>query len=97
MKIVSLQGIEEFLLPMDPVSPDRKAANREEIKNIISGLAKLSPRQRSCLVLSVFEGLSMNEISKTIGIRVGTVKRYIFEARQALSKCLKKDGRNDGK
>ncbi len=56
-----------------------------------------SPRQRSCLILSVFEGLSMNEIAETMGIKEGTVKRYIFEARQFLYQHLKIDRKNDEK
>ena len=96
-KAVSLHEVAEFLMPTDQLSPDGMATTREEIEKVLQGLAKLSPRQRSCLILSVFEGLSMNEIAETMGIKEGTVKRYIFEARQFLYQYLKIDRRNDEK
>jgi RNA polymerase sigma-70 factor (ECF subfamily) len=55
---------------------------------VLDGLSKLSQRQRACLTLSVFEDLSIEEISQSLGISNGAVKRYIYEARQSLKKYL---------
>ncbi len=96
-KPVSLHEVEEFLVPTNQLSPDGVVTAREEIEKVLQGLVKLSPRQRSCLMLSVFEKLSMNEIAETTGIKEGTVKRYIFEARQYLYQYLKIDRKNDEK
>ena len=88
-KTVFLVEAEDFMVTANPVSPERLVTAKEEIKKVLLGLTMLSPRQMSCLILSVFEGLSMNEVSKTLGIREGTVKRYVFEARQFLKSYLK--------
>lgn len=93
---VCLHEIEEFV-PTGQISPDGIATIREETEKVLKGLAKLSPRQRSCLILSILERLSMNEIAETMGIKEGTVKRYIFEARQFLYQYLGIDRKNDEK
>jgi len=94
-KGVSLDEAEEFLAPVDKTSPDRRATTREETEKVLQGLAKLSPRQRSCLILAVFEGLSMKEVAESTGLKEGTVKRYIFDGRQFLCEYLGIDRRND--
>ena len=94
---VSLHEAEEFLVLPDRFSPDRSAITRENAETVLQALAKLSPRQRGCLILTVFEELSMKEIADSMGIKEGTVKRYIFEARQFLYQYLKIDRRNDEK
>ncbi len=93
--IASLHEVKEFLLPADRFSPDKRATAAEETQKVVQGLSKLSGRQRSCLILSVFEGLSMKEIAESMGIKEGTVKRYIFEARQFLYEYLGIDRGND--
>ncbi|MHC4647976.1 MAG: RNA polymerase sigma factor [Planctomycetota bacterium] len=94
-RTASLHEVKEFLLPADRFSPDKRATTAEETQKVLQGLSKLSGRQRSCLILSVFEGLSMKEIAQSMGIKEGTVKRYIFEARQFLAGYLGIDRRND--
>jgi RNA polymerase sigma-70 factor (ECF subfamily) len=96
-KTVSLHEVEEFLVPTDQLSPDGMVTTREEIEKVLRGLVKLPPRQRSCLMLSVFERLSMKEIAETMGIKNGTVRHYIFEARQFLYQYLKIDRKTDEK
>lgn len=96
-RAVSLHEVDEFLASADRLSPDRRATTREEMEQVLDGLSKLSARQRSCLILSVFEGLSMKEIAESVGIKEGTVKRYIFEARQLLCEYLGIDRANHEK
>jgi RNA polymerase sigma-70 factor (ECF subfamily) len=94
-RTVSLHEVEGLLVPADGLSPDKTAATREEIEKVLCGLSKLSARQRGCLILLVFDGLSGNEIAESMGIKEGTVKRYIFEARQSLCDYLGIKRRND--
>lgn len=96
-KTVSLHNVEAFMVPDNQISPEKTATAREEIKKVLQGLAKLSQRQQTCLTLSVFEKFSMNQIAKAVGIKEGTVRRYIFEARQSLHQYLKIKRRNDDK
>jgi RNA polymerase sigma-70 factor (ECF subfamily) len=92
---VSLDDVAAFVPSEKDISPDRIAAAEEEIRTVLDGLSRLSPRRRGCLVLAVFEDLSIREISATMGISSGSVKRYIFEARSALRQLL--GDRHDGK
>lgn len=94
---VSLHEVEEFLVLGEGLSPDMRATTKEEMEKVVQGLSRLSARQRSCLILSVFEGLSMKEISESVGIKEGTVKRYIFEARRSLCEYLGIGARDDEK
>jgi RNA polymerase sigma-70 factor (ECF subfamily) len=91
---VSLDDVAAFV-PSEEILPDRIAAAEEEIRSVLEGLSRLSPRQRGCLVLAIFEDLSIKEISEAMGISSGSVKRYIFEARSALRHLL--GDRHDGK
>jgi RNA polymerase sigma-70 factor (ECF subfamily) len=88
-KTVSLQEVEAFLPDDKSASTTESAASKEELGMVLDGLSKLSQRQRACLTLSVFEDLSIEEISQSLGISNGAVKRYIYEARQTLQKFLK--------
>jgi len=89
VKTISLQEIEAFMPDEKIASIEDSIASKEELEMVLNGLAKLSQRQRVCLILSVFEGLSIKEISQMLGISAGAVKRYIFEARQTLQEILK--------
>jgi len=88
-KTVSLQEVETFIPDEKAESITESVASKEELGIVLDGLSKLSQRQRACLTLSVFEDLSIEEISQSLGISNGAVKRYIYEARQALKKFLK--------
>ncbi|MEV4098045.1 endolytic transglycosylase MltG [Streptosporangium saharense] len=50
-----------------------------------TALARLAPRQRTILVLRYFEDLSETEISRLLGIRVGSVRSQIYRSLERLS------------
>jgi RNA polymerase sigma factor (sigma-70 family) len=77
-----------FLPAEQSLSPDRIAAARQEIAAALEALDSLPPRQRSCLVLFIFEELSMDEIAETLGVSQGAVKRYIHDARKSLRRFM---------
>jgi RNA polymerase sigma-70 factor (sigma-E family) len=53
-----------------------------------AALSELSPRQRACIVLRYYQDLPVAQIAATLGLREGTVKRYLSEAMTRLSACL---------
>lgn len=53
------------------------------------GMAQLPPAQRAVLVLREIEGLSYEEISRTVGCTLGTVMSRLFYARRRLQRLLK--------
>lgn len=62
----------------------------EEIIQAISGL---SPVYRTVLNMFIVDGFSHEEISKQLGIAVGTSKSNLFKAKLQLQKILKKDNK----
>jgi RNA polymerase sigma factor (sigma-70 family) len=53
-----------------------------------AAIASLSHRQRVCIVLHYFEGLTDAEIADAIGISVGSVKTHLHRARATLARRL---------
>ena len=69
----------------DPVDQ----ASHAETANAIEGALKELPvDQRSCVVLYHVEGRSLEEISESEGVPIGTVKSRLFRGRQALAERL---------
>jgi RNA polymerase sigma-70 factor (ECF subfamily) len=52
-------------------------------------LATLNDRQRAVFVLFELEGLSTDEVARTVGCPAATVRRQIQEARQKVERCLR--------
>ena len=71
--------------------PDAVAADRVDVHN---ALARLSPRERACIVLRHYEDLTVPEIAARLEIGEGAVKRYLSDARTRLEPLLH-DGADD--
>ena len=56
-------------------------------------LLKLSPRERSCVVLRYYEDLKVADIAQWLGISPGAVKRYLSDALGRMAIAL--NDRND--
>ncbi|MFI6500432.1 SigE family RNA polymerase sigma factor [Nonomuraea typhae] len=58
-----------------PDRADVDATHRSELRMVLRGaLARLTPRQRTVLVLRYFEDLPDHEVAKVLGCSVGTVR-----------------------
>ncbi|GAB4084677.1 SigE family RNA polymerase sigma factor [Myceligenerans cantabricum] len=66
-------------------SPEHAAAAKADIE---AALARLSPRQRAVVVLRHFEDMTVPQISATLGIAQGTVKRHLSDAMSALQDVM---------
>jgi RNA polymerase sigma factor (sigma-70 family) len=51
-------------------------------------LAELSARQRACVVLRYYQDLPVTQVAAALGVREGTVKRYLSEAMARLAVAL---------
>jgi len=60
------------------------ALTQDFIERIRRGMTLLSPFHREILILKDADGLSYEEIAATLAIPVGTVKRRVANAREAL-------------
>lgn len=54
-------------------------------------LEQLSPEQRAAVALHYFDGLSVEEVSRSLGIPSGTVKTRLLYARRKLSRLLREE------
>ena len=56
---------------------DRRATAPGERDYLIDALERLSPRQRTAIVLRFYEQMSEKEIAEAMGVRPGTVKSLV--------------------
>jgi RNA polymerase sigma-70 factor (ECF subfamily) len=75
--------------PADPQpGPDSVALAGELREALARALAALAPEQREILLLREMEGLEYEDLARTLGCAVGTVKSRLCRARAALRAAL---------
>jgi RNA polymerase sigma-70 factor (ECF subfamily) len=62
----------------------------DEARRAGEALATLRPEQQRCLRLSIYQGLSHEEIAQSTGIPLGTVKTHVRRGLIALREALEK-------
>jgi RNA polymerase sigma factor (sigma-70 family) len=79
---------EELSLEIDGVpQPPELAAQRTEVREVVSELDRLPDRQRTALLLSVFEGLGYEEIASRLDTSPNSVRALLSRARVHLRKA----------
>lgn len=89
------EGLEE-VLPSDQPEPDEELLRRENEREIVRLLERLSPPNRLVVVLRYWYDQSIEEIAATTGDSPGAVKVRLHRARLALARELPRpahDGR----
>jgi RNA polymerase sigma-70 factor, ECF subfamily len=71
-------------------SDSENAIDRLSYRDILTSIQKLTPVYRAVLRLFIIEGLTHPEISKQLGISIGTSKSNLAKARVQLQKILLK-------
>jgi RNA polymerase sigma factor (sigma-70 family) len=80
-------GHEELSLEIDGVpQPPELAAQRSEVREVVSELDRLPDRQRTALLLSVFEGMGYDEIASRLDTSPNSVRALLSRARVHLRK-----------
>ncbi|HSB70923.1 MAG TPA: sigma-70 family RNA polymerase sigma factor [Candidatus Methylomirabilis sp.] len=77
---------------VEPSSPDNPAEVLEakQVRKLLArGIAGLPPAQRAVLVLREIEGMTYEEISRSVGCTLGTVMSRLFYARRRLRQALR--------
>jgi RNA polymerase sigma-70 factor (ECF subfamily) len=72
----------------DTVSPERAAYGGEVRRRVSEAMTALSPAERAAFVLRHFEGRSIEEIGRTLGLRTSATKHSIFRAVQKMRRAL---------
>lgn len=78
----------ELSLPATDPSPDRVLFSAEVQQKVADVLARLSPKEKAAFVLRHFEGMSIEDIGRTIGVRENAAKNNIFRAVRKLREAL---------
>jgi RNA polymerase sigma-70 factor (ECF subfamily) len=68
----------------DLQTPDREAAGNELCRRLDAALAGLPFEQQTAFVLAVVQGLSLEEVARIEGVKLGTVKSRLARAREKL-------------
>jgi RNA polymerase sigma-70 factor (ECF subfamily) len=90
-KVIAFHPIEGALDPADPA--DRTGRGGEFLGPLVEkALSGLPGAQKACLLMREMEELSYEEIAKTLGMQLGTVKSNIHRAKSTLKVRLEKSG-----
>lgn len=68
--------------------PDEGAVVADEHRRVAAALRGLSERQRACLALRFYDGLSETQIAEALGISTGSVKTHVHRGMAALATAL---------
>ena len=77
-------------LPDDTARPDRDLMNGQVDAALQAGLAGMNPDFRAAVVLADIEGMAYEEVAKTMGTSIGTVRSRIHRGRKQLREYLRK-------
>lgn len=85
---VSIESLGNYFFPVSAPSPE-ESTHRGEIQAAIKqGVASLSFKHRTVVVLYYLQSFSLQEIAYILNCPVGTVKSRLYHARKALSQRL---------
>lgn len=70
------------------LSPERRAEQRELREVLTEAVAGLPPKYRAAIVLRHIHDLAYEDIADALGVPLGTVKTWLFRARERLQQQL---------
>ncbi|CAN5140049.1 SigE family RNA polymerase sigma factor [soil metagenome] len=83
-KIAHLQAVPEV--------EEEKHGETEARLDLQGQLARLSPRERACIVLRYYEDLKVDDIAEWLAISPGAVKRYLSDGLAKMAVSLTTEG-----
>lgn len=85
---------EEALAPLETpdADPEARAGAAERRRGVLAALGTLPDLYRTTVCLHYWMGLSVVEIGEVLDAPAGTVKSYLFRARQRLAEHLGREG-----
>ncbi len=87
----SLEPATEFLtfdLSLQGETPETRLREKQEEYSLAAAVQALPEKIRVVFILNTTEGMSYQEISKTLGVKEGTVSSRLFRARQMIMEGL---------
>ena len=68
--------------------PERELLESERTARLVAAFERLRPEDRQIVLMRDVEGFSMEEMSKVLGLPVGTVKSRLHRSRERLARIL---------
>jgi RNA polymerase sigma-70 factor (ECF subfamily) len=92
-QVMAIEGDSEMENPVLTVpapgpNPERMALSGEVRERLTAAMGDLSATERSAFVLRHFEGMCIDDISRTLGCQPGAAKHSVFRAVQKLRRAL---------
>ena len=84
--VVSDEGL--AFVPDESLDPLQRLERGERARCVRAAVRRLTPQHRLALRLRDVEGMSYDEMSRVLGVPVGTVRSRLHNARAALAKTL---------
>ena len=75
-------------IPDGDVSPEARAAAKQQVAAVWHATARLSERQRTVFLLRFVEDMAIAEIAAATGMKEGTVKIHLFRALESVRRRL---------
>lgn len=75
-------------LTAQPEQTSSTAESTDARLDVLGELARLTPRERACIVLRYYEDLKVDDIADWLDISPGAVKRYLSDALAKLARSL---------
>jgi RNA polymerase sigma-70 factor (ECF subfamily) len=72
--------------------PERRASGNEELAVLERAIVALSDKKRAVFVLVEIEGLSAEEVGRSLEVPAATVRTRLFHARRELKAALEREG-----
>ena len=92
VRIDALGDLEQLNTPLDDPSPERQAADRQELRQVAELIAGLPSKCREAFTLRKLQGLSQREVAGRMGISESTVEKHIGRALRTLMEAVKNGG-----
>ena len=77
------------------VVPEDAYEMPEPARDVVGALARLSPRQRACIVLHHYAGYPVKEIARMLGSTSAAVRVHLSQRRKRLRALLEAEGIDD--
>ncbi len=89
-KLVSYNRLEHLLGRLDREEPSTNKRTLEAAKSVLRTalLQELTERQRECIGLYFYEGLTEEEAGRRLGVSKSTVCRHLQKAKKRLEKAV---------
>jgi RNA polymerase sigma-70 factor (ECF subfamily) len=90
--IDALTSTEVMQIPEEAPSPERVAADRQELSHVTALIAALPARCREVFTLRKLQGLSQKDVARQLDIAESTVEKHMIKALALLTNAIGRGG-----